>query len=98
MAKCNHGKTRAQAPYRYKDREPERADGILCPLAGFAPCRKAKCAWWDDDWLLCSVHYGSVYSSIRSATVDAAVEVAKEYATGEARRFPISASLADTEV
>lgn len=51
----------------------------LCPLAGFRECRRRQCALWDDDWTLCSLNYGSLYSSIRVAVCDAAVEVIGEY-------------------
>ena len=59
------------------NRKPEPIP--LCPLAGFSPCHRQHCAPWDDDWKLCSLNYGSVYSSVRAAACDAAVEVVKEY-------------------
>jgi hypothetical protein len=34
---------------------------------------------WDDDWTLCSLNYGSLYSSARAAATDAAVEIIKHY-------------------
>ena len=51
----------------------------LCPLAGFRECRQGRCALWDDDWTLCSLNYGSLYSSARAAATDAAVEIIKHY-------------------
>lgn len=51
----------------------------LCPLAGFRECRRDQCALWDDDWTLCSLNYGSLYSSVRAAASDAAVEIIKHY-------------------
>ena len=60
------------------ERKPEpRAP--LCPLAGFRECRQGQCALWDDNWTLCSLNYGSLYSSVRAAATDAAVEVIGHY-------------------
>ena len=70
------------------NRKPEPIP--LCPLAGFSPCHRQHCALWDDDWKLCSLNYGSVYSSVRAAACDAAVEVAREY-VGERERGALSA-------
>ena len=60
-------------------KQEKRETRPLCPLAGFAECRGERCALWDDDWTLCSLNYGSVYSSVRAAVCDAAVEVIGEY-------------------
>ena len=70
------------------NRKPEPIP--LCPLAGFSPCHRQHCALWDDDWKLCSLNYGSVYSSVRAAACDAAVEVVREY-VGERERGALSA-------
>jgi len=51
----------------------------LCPLAGFKACVNERCALWDDDWRLCSLNYGSLYSSARAAATDAAVGIVKHY-------------------
>lgn len=47
----------------------------LCPLAGFQECRGERCMLWDDDWRVCSLNSGSLYSTARAAACDAAVEV-----------------------
>ena len=73
------------------NRKPEPIP--LCPLAGFSPCHRQHCALWDDDWKLCSLNYGSVYSSVRAAACDAAVEVVREY-VGERERGATSSDLA----
>ena len=70
------------------NRKPEPIP--LCPLAGFSPCHRQHCALWDDDWKLCSLNYGSVYSSVRAAACDAAVEVVREY-VGEREQGALSA-------
>ena len=54
----------------------------LCPLAGFAECRGEQCMIWDDDWRVCSLNNGSLYSMVRAAVCDAAVEI------GEAGSVP----------
>ena len=69
------------------NRKPEPIP--LCPLAGFSPCHRQHCALWDDDWKLCSLNYGSLYSSVRAAACDAAVEVAREYVGERERGCPI---------
>ena len=51
----------------------------LCPFAGFKPCRGGDCMVWDDDWKLCGMNPGSMYSTVRCAVCDAAVEVIGEY-------------------
>ena len=51
----------------------------LCPLAGFAKCRGEQCMIWDDDWRVCSLNNGSLYSMVKAAVCDAAVEVMGEY-------------------
>ena len=51
----------------------------LCPLAGFQECRGERCMIWDDDWQICSLNNGSLYSMVRAAVCDAAVEVMGEY-------------------
>ncbi len=56
----------------------------LCPLAGFAECRGERCMIWDDDWGVCSLNNGSLYSMVRAAVCDAAVEVMTH---GEGRSF-----------
>ena len=71
-------------------KQPKVERRSLCPLAGFAECRGEQCMIWDDDWKLCSLNYGSLYSSARAAACDAAVEVAREY-VGERERGALSA-------
>ena len=51
----------------------------LCPLAGFAECRGESCMLWDDNWQVCSLSSGSLYSGVRVAVCDAAVEVIGHY-------------------
>ena len=51
----------------------------LCPLAGFQECRGERCMIWDDDWRVCSLNNGSLYSMVRTAVCDAAVEVIGHY-------------------
>ena len=60
-------------------KQPKDERRPLCPLAGFAECRGERCMIWDDDWRVCSLNNGSLYSMVRSAVCDAAVEVAREY-------------------
>ena len=51
----------------------------LCPFAGFKPCHGEQCSMWDEDWRICSLNNGSLYSNIRAAVCDAEVEVIKSY-------------------
>ncbi len=59
--------------------QPKVEKRTLCPLAGFAECRGDQCALWNDDWRECSLSCVSLYSGIRSAMCDAAVEVIGHY-------------------
>lgn len=60
-------------------KQPKVERRPLCPLAGFQECRGERCMIWNDDWRLCSLNYGSLYSSARAAATDAAVEIVKHY-------------------
>ena len=60
-------------------KQPRIEKRPLCPLAGFAECRAEQCMLWDDDWRVCSLNNGSLYSMVRAAATDAAVEVIGEY-------------------
>ena len=57
-------------------KQPRIEKRPLCPLAGFAECRAEQCMLWDDDWRVCSLNNGSLYSMVRAAACDAAVEIA----------------------
>ena len=57
-------------------KQPKVEKRPLCPLAGFAECRGERCMIWDDDWRVCSLNNGSLYSMVRAAVCDAAVEIA----------------------
>ena len=67
-------------------KQPKVDKRPLCPLAGFQECRGPQCMIWDDDWRVCSLNNGSLYSTVRAAVCDAAVEI------GEAGGLPQSAS------
>ncbi len=56
-------------------KQPKVERRPLCPLAGFAECRGERCMIWDDDWRVCSLNNGSLYSMVRAAVCDAAVEI-----------------------
>ncbi|MBR2800153.1 MAG: hypothetical protein IKE04_04655, partial [Oscillospiraceae bacterium] len=56
--------------------QPKVEKRPLCPLAGFQECRGERCMIWDDDWRVCSLNNGSLYSMVRAAVCDAAVEIA----------------------
>ena len=60
-------------------KQPRTEKRPLCPLAGFAECRGERCMIWDDDWRVCSLNNGSLYSMVRAAVCDAAVDVIGEY-------------------
>ena len=60
-------------------KQPKVERRPLCPLAGFAECRGEQCMIWDDDWQVCSLNNGSLYSMVRTAVCDAAVEVIEHY-------------------
>ena len=60
-------------------KQPKVEKRPLCPLAGFAECRGERCMIWDDDWQVCSLNHGSLYSMVRAAATDAAVEVIGHY-------------------
>ncbi len=70
-------------------KQPKVEKRPLCPLAGFAECRAEQCMLWDDDWRVCSLHNGSLYSMVRAAATDAAVEVIGEYRGEGDRGSPI---------
>lgn len=70
-------------------KQPKVEKRPLCPLAGFQECRGERCMIWDDDWRVCSLNNGSLYSTIRAAVCDAAVEI------GKAGGLPQSASQTD---
>ena len=57
-------------------KQPKVERRPLCPLAGFAECRGERCMIWNDDWQICSLNNGSLYSMVRAAVCDAAVEIA----------------------
>ena len=57
-------------------KQPKVEKRPLCPLAGFQECRGERCMIWDDDWRVCSLNNGSLYSMVRAAVCDAAVEIA----------------------
>ena len=56
-------------------KQPKVERRPLCPLAGFAECRGDRCMIWDDDCRVCSLNNGSLYSMVRAAVCDAAVEI-----------------------
>lgn len=60
-------------------KQPKVEKRPLCPLAGFQECRGERCMLWDDDWRVCSLNSGSLYSTVRAAATDAAVEVIGHY-------------------
>lgn len=62
-------------------KQPKVERRPLCPLAGFAECRGERCMIWDDDWRVCSLNNGSLYSMVRAAVCDAAVEIAENGGT-----------------
>lgn len=66
-----------------KRQNDKKRPARLCPLNGFKPCVMDACMLWDDDWMICGLNPGSMYSSVRSAVCDAAVEVATHYPRGE---------------
>lgn len=52
----------------------------LCPLAGFQECRGERCMLWNDNWRVCSMNGGILlYSTVKAAATDAAVEVIGHY-------------------
>ena len=60
-------------------KQPKVEKRPLCPLAGFQECLGERCMLWDDDWRVCSLNSGSLYSTARAAVTDAAVEVIGQY-------------------
>ena len=73
-------------------KQPKVERRPLCPLAGFAECRGERCMIWDDDWQICSLNNGSLYSMVRAAVCDAAVEIGE--AKGE-RPLPSASQTPD---
>lgn len=65
-------------------KQPKVERRPLCPLAGFQECRGERCMIWDDDWRVCSLNNESLYSMVRAAVCDAAVEI------GEAGGVPVT--------
>jgi hypothetical protein len=68
----------------------------LCPLAGFKECMGKQCMIWDDDWQICSLNNESLYSMVRAAVCDAAVEIAGAEGARATRTSSVSAEAADT--
>ena len=60
-------------------KQPKVKKRPLCPLTGFQECQGERCMLWDDDWQICSLNHGSLYSTARAAATDAAVEIIKHY-------------------
>ena len=70
---------RRGAPEVMTMKQPKVEKRTLCPLAGFQECRGEQCMIWDDNWQICSLHSGSLYSGVRAAVCDAGVEVIGHY-------------------
>ena len=59
----------------------KRTRPLLCPMTRLE-CMKDDCALYDEERRLCGLDALSLYSSIREAATDAAVEVIRAYREG----------------